>query len=212
MVLLKNLQSFQKNLKDTKENKMFLKDILGKIGFKMDSFTICMPFFEVTISQSEDNKAASWQLYIELATRVATQPLLEDHGDEESALKSIFKLFDLTREIIKQYGRKAETFSMLSLCLLNMILRPFTSKWHKIFKNGSVNEENQKAFREELYELQIIINKFSGVLLQMSRVNTFGEIKFEEIEKFSDLLKNEYLYRSNEVMMISNEKKYLLDK
>jgi hypothetical protein len=172
---------------------MFLKDILKKIGVKMDSFTICMPFFEVTISQNDNTKAASWQLYVELITRVATQPLLEDRGDEESALESIYKLFNITREIIKQYGREAETFSMLSLCLLNMILRPFTSKWHRIYKNGSVNEENQKAFREELCELQIIINKFSGVLLQMSRVNTFDEIKFEEIEKFADLFKNGYL-------------------
>jgi len=184
---------------------MFLKNILGKIGFKMDTFTICTPFFEVTISQNEDNKIASWQLYIELTTRVATQPLFEDYGDEESALESIYKLFNITREIIKQYGRKAETFSMLSLCLLNMILRPFTSKWHKIFKSGSINEKNQKYFREELYELQIIINKFSWVLLQMSRVNTFDEIKFDEVEKFADLLKNGYLDRNNEVMMISDE-------
>jgi len=184
---------------------MFLKDILGKIGFKMDSCTICTPFFEVTISQNEDNKTASWQLYVELITRVATQPLLEDRGDEESALESIYKLFNTTRDIIKQYGRKAETFSMLSLCLLNMILRPFTSKWHKIFKSGPVNKKNKNVFREELCELQIIINKFSGVLLQMSRVNTFEDIKFEEIEKFAALFKNEYLDRNNELIMISDE-------
>ena len=183
---------------------MLLKDILGKIGFKMDSFTICTPFFEVTISQNEDNKIASWFLYVELTTRVATQPLFEDCGDEESALESIYKLFNMTRDIIKEYGRKAETFSMLSLCLLNMILRPFTSKWHKRFKNGSVNKKYQKAFRKELCELQIIINKFSGVLLQMSKVNTFDEIKFDEIKKFADLFMNSYLIRNNEVMMISD--------
>jgi hypothetical protein len=184
---------------------MFLKDILGKIGVKMDSFTICTPFFEMTMSQNENTQNASWQLYVELITRVATQPLLENCGDEESALESIYKIFNITREIIKQYGREAETFSMLSLCLLNMILRPFTSKWHKVFKDGPINEENQKTFREELCELQIIINKFSGVLFQMSRVDTFDKIKFEEIEKIADLLKNGYLDRKNEMMMISDE-------
>jgi hypothetical protein len=173
----------------------------------MDNFTICTPFFEVIISQNEDNKIASWQLYVELTTRVATQPLFDDCGDEESALESIYKLFNLTRDIIKQYGRKAETFSMLSLCLLNMILRPFTSKWHKRFKNGSVNKKNQKAFRKELCELQIIINKFSGVLLQMSRVNTFDEIKFDEIEKFVEIIKNENLDRNNEVIMTTDATK-----
>jgi hypothetical protein len=167
---------------------MFLKDILKKIGVRMDSFTICTPFFEMTISQNDETKTASWQLYIELITRVATQPLLENRGDEESALESIYQLFNITREIIKKFGREAETFSMLSLCLLNLVLRPFTSKWHKIYKIGKVNKKKQKAFREELSELQIIISKFSGVLFQMSRVNTLDEIKFEEIEKFTDHL------------------------
>lgn len=186
---------------------MFIKDILRKIGIKMDSFTICTPFFEVTMSQNNNTQNASWQLYVELITRITTQPLFENYGDEESALESIYKLFNITREIIKQYGREAETFSMLSLCLLNMILRPFTTKWHKIFKNNSINNENQKAFREELCELQIIINKFSGVLLQISRVNTFDEINFEEIEKFASFLNNEYLDKNNELIMISDETK-----
>jgi len=184
---------------------MILKDILRKIGFKMDSFTICAPFFEMTISQDEDNKTASWQLYVELITRVTTQPLLEDHGDEESALESIYQLFNITREIIKQYGRKTETFTMLSLCLLNMILRPFTSKWHKIFKRDLVNKDNQEVFRNELYELQISINKFSGLLLQMSRVDKFTDIKFEEIEIFADVLRDGFLDGKNKVIMISDE-------
>jgi hypothetical protein len=129
------------------EHNMILKDILGRIGLKMESFTICTPFFEATISQSEDNKIASWQLYVELVTRVVTQPTLEEHGDEKAALDSIYKLFDITRDIIKQYGRKAETFSMLSLCLLNMVLRPFASKWHKIFKNNLIAQEDLKIFK-----------------------------------------------------------------
>ena len=200
-----NLNLFQANLLGIKENEMLIKDILGKIGIRMDNFTVCTPFFEVTMSQNKNTQNASWQLYIELITRITTQPLLENYGDEESALESIYKLFNITREIIKEYGREAETFSMLSLCLLNMILRPFTAKWHKIFKDAPINNENKKAFREELYELQIIINKFSGVLLQMSRVDRFDEIKFEEIEKFANLLKNGYLNKNNELIMITDE-------
>ena len=183
---------------------MLIKDILGKIGVKIDSFSICSPFFEVTMSQNENTQNASWQLYIELITRVTTQPLLEDRGDEESALESIYKLFNITRDIIKQYGREAESFSMISLCLLNIILRPFTSKWHKIFKDGSFNEEKQKVFRKELCGLQIIMTKFSGVLLQMSRVEKIDDVKFEEIDKLAGIFKNEYLDKSN-VMLISDE-------
>jgi hypothetical protein len=82
---------------------------------------------------------------------------------------------------------------MLSLCLLNLVLRPFTSRWHKILKTDSFNEENQKNFRKELRELQIIINKFSGVLFQMSRVDRYEEISFDEIEKIAKILRGEYL-------------------
>jgi hypothetical protein len=183
---------------------MILKDILGKIGLKMDNFTVCTPFFGVTISQNEDNKIASWQLYVELISRVATQPLYENSGDEEAALESIYKLFEITRDIIKQYGRKAETFSMLSLCLLNMVLRPFTSKWHKIFKNNLIKQEYFKTFRKELTELQIIISAFSGLLLEMSKVDKYEEIDFMEIEKFVNTYKIGFVNENNGQLLISN--------
>ena len=163
--------------------KMILKDIIKKIGLKIDSFTVCTPFFEVVIAQNEDNKIASWQLYVELITRVATQPMLEENGDERAALDSIYKLFDITRDIIKQYGRKAESFSMFALCLLNIVLRPFTTKWHKIFLNEVICKDDLNIFRDDLVELQQRIYYFSGLLFQMSRVNSYEEIEFDIIEK-----------------------------
>jgi hypothetical protein len=175
----------QETLKDLKEIKMFLKDLLKKIGVKIDSVTICTPFFEVAITQDEKNKEASWKLYVELITRVATQPLLDEYGDDETALNSIHKLFDITREIVKEYGREAETFSMLSICLLNLGIRPFTSKWHKIFmeNDNNIDEDKRKSFRVELRELQKMINKFAALLLQMSKVETYESINFNDTER-----------------------------
>lgn len=46
-----------------------------------------------------------WDLYVELITRVATQRLEPDEGDEPAAIKSIYELFPLTRETIKRNGR-----------------------------------------------------------------------------------------------------------
>ncbi len=53
----------------------------------------------------DEDKNAAWELYIELLTRITTQPLNEAHSDEETALKSIYSIFPLTREVIKSNGR-----------------------------------------------------------------------------------------------------------
>jgi hypothetical protein len=41
----------------------------------------------------DKDKNAAWELYIELLTRITTQPLAQTHGDEEMALKSIHTIF-----------------------------------------------------------------------------------------------------------------------
>jgi hypothetical protein len=53
--------------------------------------------YERTWTRDPDGKAA-WELYVELLTRIATQYLAPDHRDEKTALDTIFKLFDLTRQ------------------------------------------------------------------------------------------------------------------
>jgi hypothetical protein len=48
--------------------------------------------------------AAAWDLYVELLPRVTTQHMAPDPGDEKTALESIYSLFPLTRDILKQHG------------------------------------------------------------------------------------------------------------
>lgn len=56
-----------------------------------------------------------------------------------------------------------------------------------------------------MIELQIIMSAFSGVLLEMSRVNAYEEINFIEIEKIIDVYKKGYINENYEQLLISEE-------
>ena len=72
----------------------------------MTSLKIKPPFLEMDWNPAEPDKEAAWELYIELLTRITTQPLSEKDGDEKTALQSIVSLFGITR---KYLNHMAET-------------------------------------------------------------------------------------------------------
>ncbi len=165
---------------------MILKDLLNKIGVKIDSISICTPFLEVNLSQNENNKIASWKLYVELVTRITTQSL-DEEGYEKAALDSIYNLFDVTRVIIKEYGREAESFSMLSICMLNLCLRPFTTKWHRVFTNEIISKNDLILFRKDLQLLQGKLLMFTDILSQMASVSDYSQLSFDCLDKYENL-------------------------
>lgn len=106
----------------------------------------------------DEDKNAAWELYIELLTRITTQPLDDSHGDEETALKSIHSIFPLTREVIKENGRHCIEFTKIAIVVLNQVIRPFTAKWHRMSVQGAFSDsESCQEFRKELAELQSIL-------------------------------------------------------
>ena len=70
--------------------------------WSMTSLKIKLPFLETEWQPHDVDKDAAWELYIELLTRITTQNLSPDEGDELTALESIYSLFGLTREIIRR--------------------------------------------------------------------------------------------------------------
>ncbi len=120
--------------------------------------------------QDDDCKAA-WELYIELLTRIATQRISDQHGDEKTALDSIFSLFPNSREIIKKYGPGSQEFTKLSIIVLNQIVRPFTAKWHALSLQGAFDDpEHCKNFRQELRALQDKLLVYTRMLGDMAGV------------------------------------------
>jgi hypothetical protein len=123
------------------------------------------PFFNTLIwkPHSQDRKAA-WSLYTELCTRIATQPLSYRSGDEDTALKSIHDLFELSRSIIRNnYG--CSHFATLTMEVLNTRIRPFTAKWHRAKVDRKLGSADVRfTFRLELAQLQTRLRAFAHLL------------------------------------------------
>lgn len=116
----------------------------------MTSLKISTPFLDWEWKPSEADKAAAWELYVERLTRVSTQGLRPEEGDEKAALASIHELFDLSREVIKRHQRDCIEFTKLAVVVLNQVIRPFTAQWHRKSLNGLLGNGEQQAFRADL--------------------------------------------------------------
>ena len=98
-------------------------------------------------------------------------------GDEATALASVYALFEVTRELLKQKGRKAETFSRVAIVVLNQKVRPFTARWHRLTTQGAFDDPEQcRRFREELKQLQKILHGYAGMLAEVAGVEDFQEL------------------------------------
>jgi len=101
----------------------------------------------------------------------------EGTGDEDTALTSIYNIFPITREILKNKGRQAESFTKVAIIVLNQIIRPFTAKWHKKKIEGAfANPTECENFRNELQILQNELICYSRLLADMAMVEDLTEL------------------------------------
>lgn len=127
------------------------------------------------------DKDAAWDLYVELLTRVSTQYLAPAHGDEKTALESIHKLFDLTRNTLKTRGRHCNEFAKIAIVVLNQVVRPFTAKWHKESLGGAFEDPARcQEFREELSGLQADLRQYTKMLAHMGKVENLTKLEKTE--------------------------------
>ena len=148
---------------------MILYDWLKK--WNLTSLKINTVFLEAEFVLNEADKNAAWDLYVEMITRVITQKVPEDLGDEAAALESVVSIFGLTRSVMKSYGRDCIQFAKIAVVVLNQVVRPFTTKWHKLAVLNKLNDEDfKKEFRVELYGLQNKLLSYTKMLAEMAEV------------------------------------------
>lgn len=83
-------------------------------------------------------RAAAWEVYVELITRISTVPLASGEGLLREALTSLYSVFDTTRMVLRKYGPDiAEpkpsgqyNFAFLAVTILNSGIRPLLARWH----------------------------------------------------------------------------------
>jgi len=147
-------------------------------NWDMTSLKVNLKFLEMEWQPREPDKAAAWDLYIELLTRVTTQALQAGQCEEKTALESVHSLFPLTREIIKRNGRGCIEFTKIAIIVLNQIIRPFTTKWHgEMLKNGFTRKSKRAEFHFELTDLQTKLTRYSKMLAQMADVEDLTQFE-----------------------------------
>ncbi len=145
------------------------RDFLEQWG--ISGLKLSLPFIDAEFSPRDPDRAAAWELYVELLTRITTQPLPVEHGDEKAALDSVHALFPLTRDILKRHGSGAGEFAKLAIPVLNQIVRPFTAKWHRATLAGAFQDAARRAeFRAELTTLQATLRNYSRALASLADV------------------------------------------
>ena len=154
---------------------MQLRKLLEK--WDLTSLKIKTPFLEMEWEPRDEDKNAAWDLYVELITRVATQRLEPDEGDEAAALKSVHDLFHLTRSTIKRNGRHCINFTRIAVVVLNQKARPFTAKWHPRVLAGELSAEERNAFRAELQHLQTDLRNYTHLLADMAAVEDLTDLE-----------------------------------
>ena len=131
---------------------------------------------EIAIDASDSD--AAWELYVEILTRVVTQPLPVETGDEETALDSVYSLFPITREVLRRRGRRAINFTKIAVPILNQIIRPFTAKWHgKRLAGDLADEDIRNEFRDELATLQEDLRNYNRMLAGIAGVEDLTDLE-----------------------------------
>ena len=140
-----------------------------------------------TITYSD--RDASWELYVELNTKMTTQSITQSYndepstGDSKSALASIYSIFPETRVILKEHGLEGKQFANLAFEMLNTVIRPFTTKWHGLsirMDKIHFDEYYDLKFQEDLKQLQSDLAPYVAKFLKMANANDDSLDRVEE--------------------------------
>ena len=146
--------------------------------FHLEKVSLNLKAVQFEVSFQEADKDAAWDMYVEMLTRIVTQPIPPESGDEKAALESVYSLFPATREILRRHGRGAIEFTRVAIPVLNQIVRPFTAKWHKQSLSGALgNESNRSEFRGELEALQEDLRNYNRMLADIAGVEDLTDLE-----------------------------------
>lgn len=128
-------------------------------------------FLTAEFSPQDADRNAAWELYVELATRISTQPLPGDQGVDKQAFASLYSLFQTTRDIMKRHGPAAKNFTRIGIAVLNRVLRPFLTRWHGIIDTEPPpSADTSRDFRRQLEELRVDMLGYASVLARIADV------------------------------------------
>lgn len=156
-----------------------LRDLFAKYG--LEKIRLNAGIVQADISLEDADRDAAWEMYVEMLTRIVTQPLPDNAGDERAALESVYALFPICREILRRRGRQTIQFSKVIIPVLNQVVRPFTAKWHRMSLRGAFEDEDaRREFREDLRGLLEDMRNCNRMLADIAEVEDLTDL--EQVE------------------------------
>ena len=161
---------------------------MAKKREKATKLTVSLPFGlgQLEFEPDEVQQRAAWELYVELTTRIAVQPLCPGEGLEREALSSLYSIFEASREILRRAGQVAQgpnSFGPVAIQVLNKGLTPFLAKWHPLLlaheqerppdvsaRDYERSWEKASEFRQELDQVQEQMMIYARALAKIAGV------------------------------------------
>src|SRR5262245_58417403 len=161
---------------------------------KANKVSVGLPFglgsFEITPNKVEQR--AAWALYVELTTRIAVQPFNVETGSMRSALESLYTVFTLTRQILRDAGpdvaESQSSFGPLAIEILTQGIAPFTAKWHhrlqaheSLRSSGMSALEHERSWEhfdlmlKELEKMQREMRRYTDILAEIAGAKGMGK-------------------------------------
>lgn len=153
---------------------------------KLKKVSVSLPFgiggaeWEADVTE----RKAAWALYVELVTRITVESLQCDEGLLREALNSLYTMFAITRQILKEAGPDVgishNSVGGIAIAVLNKGLRPFLAKWHPLLQAWEAqcppttspkdHEKNWLQEPELRQELQILNEKLDEYVKALAEI------------------------------------------
>ena len=111
-------------------------------------------WLSVKLEPNQAEQRAAWSLYVEISTRIASQPFNRDTGKMRDVLTSLYSLFEFTRQILRDGGPSVahgpKSFGPIAIRFLTEVLAPCTTKCHEpLLMHEEVCREGRGKFEHE---------------------------------------------------------------
>jgi len=156
-------------------------------GIKAQKVSVSLPFGlgGIELIPNKVEQRAAWCLYVELTTRIAVQPFDPQHGLMREVLTSLYSLFGLTRQVLRETGPEVahgpNSLGPLAIEILTRGLAPFTTKWHQSLRNherlcpegvsAHKHERDWEHFPQMMRELEALqheMKKYADALAEIA--------------------------------------------
>jgi hypothetical protein len=159
-------------------------------AMRLTEVTVSVPqLSQMRFAVTRESQLVAWKLFVELLTRVSTQPLHDGQGRIQSALTSLFGLLGFVRGVLQenvpsQRTGREPTVEQLALMMVINDLRPFVTAWNQRFSDWRAKNpeaaETEWPFddecRADLVTLQRNLRTYVHSFGELARVPNVAEI------------------------------------